>query len=222
MNIDITLIYNRYHKTLNRQKGIKYTLIFFTLTTCVHGKSFSDLGTTFDIEEESFLTMIQRRVETARIDGKLEALEEEIKSRVKERVMTPVPVSGLHKTQEERSWYFDPSLTLDHDIRDHKSNLIQPKGTQVNPLDVVSWRHPMVLIDGSDEEQVSWAISQVQEGGKIVLVKGSPIKLFRKTGQRFYFDQSGKITQRFQIKQIPARITQAGKKLLIEEVRGTS
>jgi conjugal transfer pilus assembly protein TraW len=78
----------------------------------------------------------------------------------------------------------------------------------------------MILIDGSDEEQVSWAVSQVKSGGKIVLTKGSPITLFRKTGQRFYFDQGGKITQRFQIKQIPARITQEGQKLLIEELKG--
>ena len=134
--------------------------------------------------------------------------------------MTPVPVQGLQKTYEERSWYFDPSITLDHDIRDHKSNLIQPKGTTLNPLSVLSWRHPMIFIDGSDEEQVSWAVSQVKSGGKIVLTKGSPIMLFRKTGQRFYFDQGGKITQRFQIKQIPARITQEGQKLLIEELKG--
>jgi conjugal transfer pilus assembly protein TraW len=188
----------------------------------VEAKSLADLASTFEIEEESFLTMIQRRVEQARVDGKLEVLEEDVKKRVKERVMTPVPVQGLQKTQEERSWYFDPSITLDHDIRDHKSNLIHPKGTTLNPLSVLSWRHPMILIDGSDEEQVSWAVSQVKSGGKIVLTKGSPITLFRKTGQRFYFDQGGKITQRFQIKQIPARITQEGQKLLIEEVRGNS
>ncbi len=222
MMIDTSSICNRYQQDFKRRKGYRYVLSFLALTSCVHAKTFSDLGTTFEIEEESFLTMIQRRVETARSEGKLDVLEEEIKARVKERVMTPLPVSGLQKTQEERSWYFDPSITLDHDIRDHKSRLIQPKGTKVNPLTKVSWRHSMVLIDGSDEEQVSWAISQVQQGGKIVLVKGSPIKLFRKTGQRFYFDQSGKITQRFQIKQIPARITQAGEKLLIEELRGTS
>jgi len=216
MKFDHSLICSRY-KPLGLGLFSLFSAITFSVS--VEAKSFADSGTTFDIEEESFLTMIQRRVEQARVSGKLEALEEDVKKRVKERVMTPVPVQGLQKTQEERSWYFDPSITLDHDIRDHKTNLIHPKGTTLNPLTVVSWRHPMVFIDGSDQEQVTWAVSQVKGGGKVVLVKGSPIKLFRETGQRFYFDQGGKITQRFQIKQIPARITQDGKKLLVEEVR---
>ena len=60
--------------------------------------------------------------------------------------------------------------------------------------------------------------SKVKDGGKIVLVKGSPITLYRETGQRFYFDQNGHIVEKFQIKQIPARITQSGLKLLIEEL----
>lgn len=216
MRIDCSLIPSRYRPS---RLNIFYALSLLTLSLSAEAKSFSDLGTTFDIEEESFLTMIQRRVEQARVDGKLDALEEDIKKRVKERVMTPVAVQGLQKTYEERSWYFDPSITLDHDIRDHKSNLIHPKGTTLNPLSVLSWRHPMILIDGSDQEQVSWAVSQVKKGGKVVLTKGSPIMLFRETGQRFYFDQGGKITQRFQIKQVPARISQEGLNLLVEEVR---
>lgn len=204
-------------------KYLSVILFFLSLfLSTAQGRIFSDIGTTFEIHEESFLTMIQRRIEAARAEGKLSSMEETVKTRVKERVINPLPVEGLRKTQEERSWYFDPSITLDQDIRDHKSQMIYPKGTKLNPLTKVSWRDPMVLIDGSDEEQVAWAIKQVKDGGKIILVKGSPINLYRETGQRFYFDQGGRIVGRFQIRQIPARITQDGMKLLIEELRGTS
>ena len=212
--IDITSIYNR------------YLFLGLTLTTSLEAKTFEDLGHSFEIEEESFLTMIQRRVEEARIEGKLEAIEEDVKKRVKERVMNPVPVFALQKTTQERSWYFDPSITLATDIRDHKSRLVYPKGTKVNPLHKLSWGEPLILIDGSDEEQISWAINHVKEQGegaeprgKIVLTKGSPIQISRQTGQRFYFDQGGAITKKFQIKQVPARITQDGDKLLVEELR---
>lgn len=210
MIIDLCLNVVRYSSVI--------VLTSLTLFSTSHAKVFSDIGTTFEIAEESFLSMIQRRIELAREEGKLATLEEEVKARIKEKVMTPSSVQGLQKTQEERSWYFDPSIILDQDIRDHESRLIHPKGTKLNPLTKVSWRHSMVLIDGSDDDQVTWAMSQVKEGGKIVLVKGSPIRLYRETGQRFYFDQNGHIVEKFQIKQIPARITQSGLKLLIEEL----
>jgi len=196
-----------------------YSLSVLCLSTCfslsLDAKNFADIGHSFEITEESFLTMIQRRVQNAASEGKLEAMEEDIKKRVKARVLNPLPVEGLQKTQEERSYYFDPSITVENDIRDHQGTLIHGKGTKVNPLKMFSWGVPLILIDGSDPNQVSWAVGQQ---GKIVLVKGSPIELFRQTGTRFYFDQGGKIVERFQVRQIPARISQEKHQLLIEEL----
>ncbi len=179
-------------------------------------KTLSDIGHSFEISEESFLTMIQRRVQNATADGKLEAMETDIKKRVKARVLNPLPIHGIHKTQEARSYYFDPSITVENDIRDHKGLLIHKKGTKVNPLKFFSWGDPLILIDGSDSDQVSWALTQKR---KIVLVKGSPIELFRQTGHRFYFDQGGKIVEKFKIVQVPARVSQEKLALLIEEIK---
>ncbi|MDA0344662.1 MAG: type-F conjugative transfer system protein TraW [Proteobacteria bacterium] len=191
-------------------------LVPLVFSTSLQAKTFADIGHSFEITEESFLTMIQRRVQKAASEGKLEAMEENIKKRVKERVLNPLPVEGLRNTQEARSYYFDPSITVENDIRDHNGLLIHAKGTKVNPLKMFSWGDPLLLIDGSDEDQVSWALGQT---GKVVLVKGSPIELFRQTGTRFYFDQGGKIVEKFQIRQVPARISQAGLNLLVEELR---
>lgn len=197
----------------------RYTVLSLLLSTSLEAKTFADIGHSFDIAEESFLTMIQRRVQQATTDGKLEGMEEDIKKRVKERVLNPLPVEGIEKTQEKRSYHFDPSITVENDIRDHKGTLIHAKGTKINPLKTFSWGTPLLLIDGSDQEQVSWALAQ---SGKVVLVKGSPIELYRQTGHRFYFDQGGKIIQKFQIRQVPARISQDGLKLLIQEIKETT
>ncbi|NCP62697.1 MAG: type-F conjugative transfer system protein TraW [Alphaproteobacteria bacterium] len=194
----------------------RYPFLAFLLSTSIEAKTFADIGHSFDIAEESFLTMIQRRVQQATSAGKLEGMEEDIKKRVKERVLNPLPVEGIEKTQEERSYYFDPSITVESDIRDHKGAIIHAKGTKVNPLKTFSWGIPLLLIDGSDSEQVSWALAQT---GKVVLVKGSPIELYRKTGRRFYFDQGGKIIEKFQIHHVPARISQDGLNLLIQELK---
>ncbi len=197
----------------------RYTFLAFLISTSIEAKTFADIGHSFEISEESFLTMIQRRVQQATADGKLEAMEEDIKKRVKKRVLNPLPVEGFHKTQEERSYHFDPSITVENDIRDHKGVLIHAKGARVNPLKTFSWGMPLLLIDGSDQGQVSWALAQ---SGKVVLVKGSPIELYRQTGHRFYFDQGGKIIEKFQIRQVPARISQDGLKLLIQEIKETT
>ena len=196
-----------------------YPLLALFLSTSLEAKTFADIGHSFEISEESFLTMIQRRVQQASADGKLESMEEDIKKRIKERVLNPLPVEGIQKTQEERSYYFDPSITVENDIRDHNGTLIHAKGTKVNPLKTFSWGIPLLLIDGSDSEQVSWALAQ---SGKVVLVKGSPIELYRKTGHRFYFDQGGKIIEKFKIRQVPARISQDGLNLLIQEIKETT
>lgn len=190
-------------------------LVPLVFSTSLQAKTFADIGHSFEITEESFLTMIQRRVQKATSEGKLEAMEVDIKKRVKARVLNPLPVEGLQKTQEERSYYFDPSITVENDIRDHQGTLIHGKGTKVNPLKTFSWGIPLLLIDGSDEGQVSWALAQE---GKIVLVKGSPIELYRQTRTRFYFDQGGKIVEKFQIRQVPTRISQDKLQLLIEEL----
>ena len=191
-------------------------------------RDFSDQGMTFDIQEESFLTMIQRRVQNAQETGKLEDFENKVKKRVRHTILHPAAIPHIHHAQENRSFYYDPTLTVDSDIKDHRGVLIHYKGKRVNPLETFSWGSPMVFIDGDDQDQVAWALSeQEKHSGKIILVKGSPIELSREISAqrseensvRFYFDQGGKITTQFGIKAVPAKISQEGLKLLVEEIQ---
>ena len=63
---------------------------------------------------------------------------------------------------------------------------------------------------------VVWA---AQQPGKIILVKGAPLALEKQYHRWFYFDQAGLLTRKFAITQVPARITQFGKMLKIEEIK---
>lgn len=190
---------------------------FCVLTGDLNAKVFEDQGATFEVKEESLLHMIQRRLLALMKDGKWETLQAEIKEQAKKRVMRPVPVPGITKTLEERRFYFDPSITVEEDLKDHKGRLIHAKGTKVNPLDFVTWGEPLLLIDGDDATQVQWALDQK---GKITCISGSPIELMETHQRRFYFDQGGTIVKKFGIAQVPARVTQDGKLLLIEELKG--
>jgi conjugal transfer pilus assembly protein TraW len=191
-------------------------LVILLLSDPLLGKHFPPQGHTFDIAEENFLLVIQRRLLTLHQEGRLKVLDETFKKRIKARALRPLPVSGVSPTTKVRRFIYDPSFRLDHDIRDEKGGLIHPKGTQVNPLDTLRWGDPLLLIQGDDPRQVHWAL---QQRGKITLVDGSPLSLMDRHKRRFYFDQGGFIVKKFSIQQVPARIVQAGRVLRVEELK---
>lgn len=192
-------------------------LVFVLVHSVCEARTLSDIGPTFEIQERSFLEMIKERMMAAAESGKLDAMEKHVKARVTHNAMNPKAVSTIGSTSVDRKYYFDPTMTVDEDIKDHKGVVIHHKGKRLNPLHYVSWRSPMVFINGEDEDQLKWALAEHEShGGKIVLVRGAPIELYRKHGVRFYFDQAGKITSQFDIRHVPARVLQEGEQLLIE------
>lgn len=60
---------------------------------------------------------------------------------------------------------------------------------------------------------MTWAL---QQEGKIILVQSSPLELEKQHHVSFYFDQGGTLTTKFGIDQVPARVSQQSKTLLIE------
>ena len=54
---------------------------------------------------------------------------------------------------------------------------------------------------------------------KLILTGGSYLDLMRRWKQTVYYDQQGLLTTRLGIRQVPARVTQDGKRLRIDELR---
>ena len=179
-------------------------------------EDFGTRGHTFSIQEKSLLKVIEERLEAAEKSGKLWGMQRQFQKKVKHSVSNPRPVSGLSRTEQERTFFFDPSIENKKDIKDHLGRLVIPKGAKANPLETLSWGDPFLFIDGSDEEQVNWAKTQV---GKIILIKGKPLSLSKETGRWFYFDQGGALVRKLGIKQVPAKVSQEGLKLKIEEMK---
>jgi conjugal transfer pilus assembly protein TraW len=177
-----------------------------------HGKQ----AHTFKVKERSLLEYIKEQLEKANNAGKIKELQQEYTKKAKDKILKPTPVPGITNTTNSRIFYFDTTYRQKEDIKDHKGNILIKAGTTVNPLDHLSWGKPLLFIDGTSKEQLNWAMAQE---GKITLVKGAPIDLYKQYNRWFYFDQGGLITSRFGITGVPARISQAGKKLKIEEVK---
>jgi len=179
-------------------------------------KDFGVVGATFEIMEEDLLEVIEQKLEKLSEDGSLQKHQQKIALEAQEKIKRPKPVAGIQHIKKARSFTYDPSLTVPYDLKDHQGKVFHAKGTKVNPLDYKSLSKPLLFIDGDDSSQVSWAIGQ-NPAALIILTNGSPFELMEKLDRSIYFDQEGTLTKKLGILQVPARVTQQEKHLLIEE-----
>ncbi|MEM6409967.1 MAG: type-F conjugative transfer system protein TraW [Pseudomonadota bacterium] len=176
------------------------------------------MGQTWPVIEPDLLSVIKARLDHAQSTGKLDEMNRQFAEKVKQRVMRPVPVSGISRAEVTRSWEFDPSIVVDNDIRDHQGNLIAAAGQRVNPLATSGLSKKLVFVDGDDPDQVEWALEHGDDGrAKVIFVDGSPFELMKVHQRRFYFDQEGKLTSHFGITRTPALVEQKGEVLLVTE-----
>lgn len=188
------------------------------------GKSLSaDLGRVgeiFEITEPNFLDKLYERFAELEAEGAVDKLREDMTARTKSYVFEPRPVEGIVKATEDHVRYFDPSITVQEDLRDHRGVIFARKGTVVNPLDHVFSAPKIIMIDGTDPVQVEWSMTQGDEINSVItLIRGRPIDLTNKHGRRFWFDQDGIIAHRFEIAAVPSVIEVAGREMKITEVK---
>lgn len=194
-----------------------FTIAFIPMTQAELLKDYGVVGATFEIIEEDLLEVIGQNLRKLNEDGSLQKHQQKIALEVQEKIKRPKAVEGIQHTKEPRSFTYDPSITVPYDLKDHQGKIFHAKGTKVNPLDSQSLSKPLVFIDGDDGSQVEWAMTQ-QPTSQIILTKGSPFELMEKIDRPVYFDQEGTLAKKLGIQQVPARVTQQDKYLLIEEI----
>ncbi|MFK4003994.1 type-F conjugative transfer system protein TraW [Qipengyuania sp. NPDC077563] len=192
-------------------------LLLAALPASVQARDYGQRGAVFPVIERDLLEQIHTRLAQMEKSGETARLNQELKRRTIARVNRPDPVAGLIRAHESRTWDFDPTITLAADIRGAKGELIHAAGTRVNPLDSVMLRGPLLFLDGDDPVQIQWALRQ-DANAKLILVKGAPLELMKARQRRFFFDQGGKLTEKFGIKAVPARVRQNERILEISEI----
>lgn len=202
-------------------------LINFVHNPLVLANDLGKLANTFKIEEEAFTQMMKRKL--AEID--MEAEREKMQKIAIDRVENPVPVIGITGADSNRTFYFDPTYTLDEDAVLPCGRVLHKAGTTVNPLEHMDLNRRLFFIDSREASQVEWLQEQLNNPlpdqkepveDRIILVGGSVFKLKEILGQKHedkvYFDQSGELTTRFGIKHSPAIAAQEGLKIRIDEI----
>ena len=179
------------------------------------------IGPVYPIAEPSLLEVILGKLRAAGEDGTLARLQREALARIQHEVDDPVPVAGLGRTRHPRRFHHDPSIVVQEAIRDADGRVIVPPGTVVNPLDTVPLSQALLFFDARDREQVAQArkfIDARQGKIKLILTGGSYLELMRRWQRPVFYDQQGTLTTRLGIRQVPALVTQDGRRLRIDEL----
>lgn len=179
------------------------------------------IGPTYPISEPHLLEFIEQRLTDKARSGALQRLQEQARAKGIDAVLHPAPLSGIRPTDTARTFYVDPSVILERNIVDANGTLLFAAGTKKNPLDVVSLSKHLLFFDARDPQQVTRAralMAQYQGRVKPILVGGSYLELMKAWRIPIYYDQHGRLTQRLQITQVPALVSQEGPRLRIDEL----
>jgi conjugal transfer pilus assembly protein TraW len=198
-----------------------FASLLISLLPIAHADGLGVVGPAYDIAEPDLLEVIQSRLIQMEKNGELAKKQGEYRDRVIGAVEKPKPVPGIKATTVKRTFYYDPTMVLDHDIRGEDGSILFARGLKVNPLDHVSLRDELIFFDGRDRRQVSFAkqtMRKLKGAAKPIMVAGEPLNLMRDWKRRVFYDQGGALVRRLGIRQVPAVVTQDGKRLRVDEV----
>ena len=187
-----------------------------------YAKNVGTIGQIYSIDETDFLEFIQERVLLMQQNGSLTRLKQDMQHHAESYRDRPTPVQGIEHALASKSWVFDPSIVVDHDVITPNGKIIATKGTRVNPLTYVSLNKTLIFYDADDKKEMEW-VAQIDKKlhgkDKLILVKGSVLQEEKRLSQQIYFDQAGRLTNRFGITHVPAMVAQDGNLLRISEVK---
>ncbi|MBP9777638.1 MAG: type-F conjugative transfer system protein TraW [Rickettsiaceae bacterium] len=201
---------------------ILLTLAATTITTIPSfANDLGEMGQVYKIKETNLLHFIFSRLNQLSKTGKIGELQQEFAKRIEDGIATP-PGVVLPQALKNSTRVFNPSITLQKDIKNDKGIIVAKSGTYVNPLNYIRLSKELVFINGDRDTEIAFAKQKLDENlnNKIILVTGNIKDVNIKLGARtpVYFDQSARLINSFNIKATPSVIKQEADMLQITEV----
>lgn len=196
-----------------------WILISLILAPTLHAKDFGAIGPVYSVIEVNFLDFIYQKLKTKSRAGELRALQIKMKNDIVQSALRPRGVDLL-SAKTNRIRFFDPSLTLNKDIRTHDGKLIAISGTKINPLSYRALSKELVFINSDNKQELEFARVKLQENpnNKIILVNGNVKDSNIYLNTAVYFDQAARLVRRFGLEYTPSVIKQDGLNFKITEV----
>lgn len=194
-------------------------LVSLQLSLQIYAKDFGNRGQAYPIVEQNLLEVIYQNLTTYKKTGQLDKMQKDFQAQVERTTVRPNG-SELKKALSTKVRFFDPSLTLQKTIKNHKGEIIADKGKSVNPLDYIQLSKELVFINGDRVEELEFAAKKLKNNAdnKIILVNGNVKDANKFLNNPVYFDQNARLINRFNLEATPSVISQEGKVLKITEV----
>lgn len=180
----------------------------------VQAKELGTFGMTYRIAERDALAEIEERAK--QVDW-----HKVLDKRKVENFQGPPDRVRLPRAKRNRSFPVDMTYTTEIDVPDGKGGVLYPKGYTFNPLDYVTYPKTLVVIDGTDPEQVKWfAASEYDKRLDVTLLlsEGSFGAVSKRISRPlFYADR--KIVERLKLKAVPSVVRQNGRMMEVNEVK---
>ncbi len=192
----------------------------YALTLAAQAGTAKDLGVrgaVWPVAEPDLLKQIEARLGEMEASGEMARMRREAAERARQRIEAPARVEGIEAARVRSTRLFDPSITVDRDIRTADGTLIAARGARVNPLEAQPLTRDLLFIDGARPVEVAWVLRHGRPS-RIVLVAGRPLELMRTHGRPFHFDQGGRLSKRLGLRATPSVVTAEGRALRITEV----
>lgn len=196
---------------------LSISLLFSTIASA---RNLGVMGEVFPIKEPDLLQEIHDKLAVLQQSGQLQGMMQKMNGQAAAQIKRPVPVNSITTTVTPRVWLFNPSIVLHQSVYDGQGIILFPSGTVVNPLSRVHLNETLLFFNGDDLHQVAWAEEQIANTPgtiKPILIQGDWSALMKQWHRPVYFDQQGKLTSRLGLTHVPAKITQAGLNLQIDE-----
>lgn len=186
-----------------------------------HAEELGAIGPTYPIGEESALDVILRRLKEKERTGELKKLQQDAVRRSVSSAKNPRPVDGITTVLDRAQRLIDPTVTYSQAIKTDEGQIVVPAGAKINPLLVTGLSKRLVFFDGRDKAQTEAVRRMVAKNAakvKPILVAGSWFDTSKAWKTQVYYDQQGRLTQRFGVRAVPTVISQQGDMLLLEEI----
>ena len=207
----------RRHRSVRRLVALGLLLAAALACGPALSKDLGVRGATWPVAEPDLLDALAARLEALRDTGAFERWEAEAKARARARLEAPPRVPGIVPATEDRVRRLDPAVTVARTLAAPDGTVLAKAGMRVNPLDHVRLARPLLLVDGTRDVEVAWALRHPTPA-TLVLIAGRPLALARTHRRPVFFDQGGAIARRLRIRATPSVVTQDGTRLRITEV----
>ena len=199
------------------------TTILIIFCNIAFAKDFGSAINFYDIAETDALEMIKNKLSKMEESGEIKKLQKKWQENAIKSANRPKDATDIVKTRSNTFIrYYDPSITVTEDLKDHNGIIFAKKGTKINPFDKLPFNYQptMIFIDGDDKYQVNYAVNLYEQNNqlKIILVRGDIIDLMKEKKVRLFFDQNGVLTDKFNLQYFPSLIMREGNLLKITEI----